>query len=139
MTVNTASEYRYDMPAVTGRTLAVPISQSGETADTLAALRLAKKSGIKTAAIVNAVGSAAAREADFVMYTGAGPERAVATTRGYTTQVAVLTMLALFMAERLGRIGEERYTELVRGIVALPERCQRAIDLNLHIDRLAKR
>lgn len=114
VTVNTASEYRYDMPAVTGRTLAVPISQSGETADTLAALRLAKKSGIKTAAIVNAVGSAAAREADFVMYTGAGPEIAVATTKGYTTQVAMLCMMAIKLALVRKKVSEEFAADFCR-------------------------
>lgn len=116
VTVNTASEYRYDMPARVGKALAVPISQSGETADTLAALRLAKKSGIKTAAIVNAVGSAAAREADFVMYTGAGPEIAVATTKGYTTQVAMLCMMAIKLALVRKKVTAEYAADFCRRI-----------------------
>lgn len=107
VTVNTASEYRYDPPATVGRTLAMPISQSGETADTLAGLRLAKANGLVTASIVNAVGSAAARESDYVMYTGAGPEIAVATTKGYTTQVALLCMIAIKLALVRGRVGED--------------------------------
>ena len=136
--VEIASELRYRNPIIDSHTLAVAVSQSGETADTIAALKECKARGARTLGVVNVVNSTVAKLADDVLYTWAGPEIAVATTKGYTTQVAVLTMLALYMAGRLGRIGEERYTELVRGIVALPERCQRAIDLNLHIDRLAK-
>ena len=104
--VNTASEYRYDPPASIGNTLAIPISQSGETADTLAGLRLAKKNGNKIVSIVNAVGSAVARESDYVMYEGAGPEIAVATTKGYTTQVAMLAMIAVKLALIKGKMSE---------------------------------
>lgn len=102
--VTPASEYRYDPPAAIGRALALPISQSGETADTLAGLRLARRNGLTSVAIVNAEGSAIARESDHVMYTGAGPEIAVATTKGYATQVALLGVLAVKLALLRGRL-----------------------------------
>lgn len=95
VTVEVASEYRYKNQLITESTLVIIISQSGETADTLAALRIAKEKGAKTLAIVNAVGSSISREADETIYTYAGPEIAVATTKGYTTQVAVLSVLCL--------------------------------------------
>ena len=95
VTVEVASEYRYKNQLITENTLVIIISQSGETADTLAALRIAKEKGAKTLAIVNAVGSSISREADETIYTYAGPEIAVATTKGYTTQVAVLSVLCL--------------------------------------------
>ncbi len=99
VTVDVASEYRYKNQLLTENTLVIIISQSGETADTLAALRIARKKGAYTLAIVNAVGSTISREADSVIYTYAGPEIAVATTKGYTTQVAVLATLALNIAK----------------------------------------
>ena len=106
VTVNTASEYRYDPPAIVGKTLALAISQSGETADTLAGLRLAKSQSHPSAAIINAVGSAIAREADCVIYTGAGPEIAVAATKGYATQVAVLCMMGIKLGLVKGTDGQ---------------------------------
>jgi len=105
--VTTASEYRYSPPITVGKTLCVAISQSGETADTLAALRLSKKLSQKSLAIINTVGSAIARESDFVIYTNAGPEIAVATTKGYTTQVAVLIMLAITIALEKNKIDSD--------------------------------
>ena len=134
-----ASELRYRDPLLGEDTLVIVISQSGETADTIAALRECKARGARTLAIVNVVGSTVAKLADDVLYTWAGPEIAVATTKGYTTQVAVLSLLSVYMARALGRIDEERYRELVRGICSLPERCQRSIDLNTHVAYLAKR
>lgn len=116
VTVNTASEYRYDPPATVGRTLALPISQSGETADTLAALRLAKKTGHRCVSIVNAVGSAVARESDYVIYEGAGPEIAVATTKGYTTQVALLAAISVKLALEKGRIDGAAARKLCRAL-----------------------
>ena len=107
VTVNTASEYRYMPPAFVGKTLAIAISQSGETADTLAALRKAKEKGCTSAGIINVFGSAIARESDYVMYTNAGPEIAVATTKGYTTQVAVLSLIACKLALARGRMTKE--------------------------------
>ena len=107
VTVNTASEYRYDPPATIGKTLAVAISQSGETADTLAGLRLAKRMGFVTLGIINVYGSAIAREADYVLYTNAGPEIAVATTKGYATQVAMLSLIACSIALSKGKMTAE--------------------------------
>ena len=132
-----ASELRYSNPIIDGHTLLVVISQSGETADTIAALKECKSLGAKTLAIVNVVGSTVAKLADSVLYTWAGPEIAVATTKGYTTQIAVLELLAVYIARTMGRLDDKRYKQLVRGICALPERCQRAIDLNRRVEKLA--
>jgi len=134
-----ASELRYSDPMIDERTLLIVISQSGETADTIAALKEAKARGARVLAIVNVVGSTIAKLADSVIYTWAGPEIAVATTKGYTTQVAVLDLFAVYTAEKLGRVDEARYAELVEGIGALPERVQRAVDLNPHVQYLAQR
>ena len=134
-----ASELRYSRPIIDGHTLLIVISQSGETADTIAAMKECRALGAKTLAIVNVVGSTVAKLADSVLYTWAGPEIAVATTKGYTTQIAVLELLAVYMARRLGRLDEDRYRQLLRGICSLPERCQRAIDLNSQVESLAER
>ncbi len=98
--IEIASEYRYSEQLLTDDTLVIFMSQSGETADTLAALKLAKEKGAKTLAIVNVIGSTIAREADYVLYTHAGPEIAVATTKGYTSQVAVMVLLAFELAKK---------------------------------------
>ena len=111
-----ASEYRYHPPIAVDGTLVVVISQSGETADTLAALRYAKEKGLPTLGIVNAVETTIAREADHRIYTYAGPEIAVATTKGYCTQVAVLYMIAAASAHSCGRISDEEARELVRSV-----------------------
>lgn len=100
-----ASEFRYRNPILEDNTLAIIISQSGETADTLAAMREAKRHGVRTLAIVNVVGSSIAREADDVLYTWAGPEIAVATTKGYTSQLSALYLLAL----HFGKIREKNF------------------------------
>ena len=134
-----ASELRYRNPIIDDSTLLVVISQSGETADTIAALKECKARGAVTLAIVNVVGSTIAKLADYVLYTWAGPEIAVATTKGYTTQIALLDLFAVWAADRLGKISEERYSELVEGISNLPERVQRAVDLNTHIPYLVQR
>ena len=115
------------------------MSQSGETADTIAAMRECASRGAKVLAIVNVVGSTIARLADEVIYTHAGPEIAVATTKGYTTQLAALYLFAVWAAEGLGRIEKTRYNELVAALSALPARMQRAIDLNTHVRYLAGR
>ncbi len=117
-----ASEYIYSNPISDSRRLTIIISQSGETADTLAALRLAKKCGSRTLAIVNVVHSAIAREADDVLYTHAGPEIAVATTKGYTTQVAALYLVGLKLAKLRRTVSEKRYTELIKALLALPDK-----------------
>ncbi|MBQ4371769.1 MAG: glutamine--fructose-6-phosphate transaminase (isomerizing) [Firmicutes bacterium] len=134
-----ASELRYRDPVMDERTLVIVISQSGETADTIAALKECRSRGAFVLSIVNVVGSSIAKLSDFVIYTWAGPEIAVATTKGYTTQVAVLEMFALWAADRLGRVSPERYAEIAAGIARIPERAQRALDLNASVRRLAKR
>ncbi len=115
-----ASEFRYADPVIDGSNLVIIISQSGETADTLAALREAKRLGAKTLAIVNVVGSAIAKAADQTIYTWAGPEIAVATTKAFTTQLAVVYLLALQMAKELGTMSDEAIAANVRGLEALP-------------------
>ena len=115
-----ASEFRYCDPVVDEDCLVIVVSQSGETADTLAALREAKNLGAKTLAIVNVVGSAIAKAADQVIYTWAGPEIAVATTKAFSTQLAVVYLLAIQMAKTLGRLSDEAYAELVAGLENLP-------------------
>ena len=137
--VDIASELRYRHPIIDEHTLVIVISQSGETADTIAALKECKNLGARTLAIVNVVGSTVAKLAHSVLYTWAGPEIAVATTKGYTTQLAVLTLLAAYMAGELGRLDEARYARLVEDIAALPERSQRAIDLNRRMETLAQK
>ena len=132
-----ASELRYSDPLIDGTTLVVVISQSGETADTIAALKEAKSRGAKTLAVVNVVGSTVAKLADYTVYTWAGPEIAVATTKGYTTQTATLNMLAVYFAARLGRIEDQ--SKYVAALQALPRRIQQAIDLNPAIPALAKK
>ena len=109
------SELRYRNPLVDEHTLLVVVSQSGETADTIAAMKECKPVG-PVLAIVNVVGSTIAKLADDVLYTWAGPEIAVATTKGYTTQVAVLDLLAVYLARRLGRLDDQRYRALVKAL-----------------------
>ena len=119
-----ASEFRYCDPIVTPNTLVLAISQSGETVDTLAALREAKRLGARVLSIVNVVGSTIARESDDVLYTWAGPEIAVATTKAYSTQLAVIYLLAIHFAGLLGRIGPEEYRELVEQLQLLPGKAE---------------
>ena len=134
-----ASEFRYRDPIVDEHTLMIIISQSGETADTIAAMKEAKSKGAHVLAIVNVVGSTIAKLADDVIYTWAGPEIAVATTKGYTTQVSVLYLLAVYVAEILGRLSREDAAKLTDDITMLPQQIQRAIDLNPQIAQLAER
>ncbi len=118
--VDVASEFRYRDPLVTPSQLTLVISQSGETLDTLMAMREAKKKGSRTLAIVNVVGSSIAREADDVIYTWAGPEIAVASTKAYNTQLSALYLLAFYLAEKRGRIGEEELKGFMENFKALP-------------------
>lgn len=134
-----ASELRYSDPIIDSHTLLIVISQSGETADTIAAMRECMARGARSLAIVNVVGSTIARMADSVIYTHAGPEIAVATTKGYTTQLAALYLFAVWAAELLGKIDAERYSQLVESIRSLPRMVQRAIDLNVHVKYLSER
>ena len=137
--VDVASELRYRHPIVDEHTLLIAVSQSGETADTIAAIRECKAHGARVLTIVNVVGSTVAKLGDYVMYTWAGPEIAVATTKGYTTQIAVLDLLAVWMANERRTLTAPRYAELVAGIADLPERTQRSIDLNPQVSYLAER
>ncbi|MCR5843517.1 MAG: glutamine--fructose-6-phosphate transaminase (isomerizing) [Oscillospiraceae bacterium] len=137
--VELASELRYADPMVDEHTLVLVISQSGETADTIAALRECKARGAKVIGIVNVVGSTIAKLSDHVLYTFAGPEIAVATTKGFTTQLTVLYLFALYMAEKLGRIDAESYTALVKELQHLPRRIQQTIDMNWQLPKLASR
>lgn len=118
--VDLASEFRYRSPLVDESTLAIVISQSGETLDTLAALKEAKRLGAKTLAITNVVGSSISREADYVAYTWAGPEIAVASTKAYTTQLISMCMLAIYMGGLKGTLSPERSMELIKGLRNLP-------------------
>ena len=118
--VDVASEFRYRDPIVDERTLLIVVSQSGETSDTLAALKESKRRGAKTLAITNVVGSSIAREADQVVYTWAGPEIAVASTKAYTTQLVLFFMLALYMAEIKGTIAPARTAALVAQLHEIP-------------------
>ena len=120
--VELASEFRYRNPKLSQDTLVVIISQSGETADSLAALRLTKEMGVKTLAIVNVVGSSIAREADHVMYTLAGPEIAVATTKAYSTQLICMYILSMYAAQVRGEIEESTLNSMLKEIVLLPEK-----------------
>ena len=134
-----ASELRYRNPIIDEHTLLIVVSQSGETADTIAAMRECMERGAKCLAIVNVVGSTIARLADNVIYTHAGPEIAVATTKGYTTQLAALYLFAVWAAKLLCRIDDGRYAELIEGLRTLPSLVQRAIDLNVHVKYLSER
>ena len=134
-----ASEFRYRDPIVDEHTLMIIISQSGETADTIAAIREAQSKGAYVLSIVNVVGSTIARISDDVIYTWAGPEIAVATTKGYTTQVSVLYLLALYLGEKRGCLSREEAAKLTDDLMILPQMVQRAIDLNPQIAQLAER
>ena len=126
--VELASEFRYRNPILNPKALAIIISQSGETADSLAALRLCKENNIRTLGIVNVVGSSIAREADNVFYTLAGPEISVATTKAYSTQLIASYALAIQFAKVKGMISEEQYAAYIKELGALPDKIQRIID-----------
>ena len=126
--VDLASEFRYRNPIFASHSLVIVISQSGETADSLAALRLAKEHGIPVLGIVNVVGSSIARESDYIMYTYAGPEISVATTKAYSTQLIASYLLASQMAKVKGRITEERCKELLKEMNTLPGKIQKILD-----------
>ena len=125
--VDLASEFRYRDPILEESGLVIIISQSGETADSLAALRLCKERGVRTLAVVNVVGSSIAREADSVIYTWAGPEIAVATTKAYSTQLAALYLIAVHMAEVRGQITPARREALIDAMLALPDQIERVL------------
>ena len=136
--VSLASEFRYSDPIVGPGDLVIVISQSGETLDSMAALREAKKRGARILSIVNVVGSSIARESHDVLYTWAGPEIAVATTKAYSTQMAVLNLLGLYFGDILGTVDLDTYTAMVRGIEALPYQMARILADTADIRAAAK-
>ena len=119
--VDVASEFRYRDPILDDKTLVIIISQSGETADTLAALRMAKSKGCRILSIVNVVGSTIANESDDVLYTWAGPEIAVASTKAYSTQLAVIYLIVLYLAQELGDLSEEKLAHYLDDLERLPD------------------
>lgn len=122
-----ASEFRYRDPVIDEKTLVIVISQSGETADTIAALRESKKRGARVLSIVNVVGSTIANESDDVIYTWAGPEIAVASTKAYSTQLAVLYLIVLYMADQLGALTKDDYDGYIRALENLPEMVEKCL------------
>ncbi|MCL6628038.1 MAG: glutamine--fructose-6-phosphate transaminase (isomerizing) [Armatimonadetes bacterium] len=136
--VELASEFRYRSPVLNGQSLVITISQSGETADTLAALRLARASGAATIAIVNVVGSTMTREADNILYTRAGPEICVASTKAYVSQLIALYLLGLFLARKRGTITPEQEAEYVRGLHELPDLAAKALKTEKEVMAIAE-
>lgn len=136
--VDIASEYRYRDPLTDSRTLCVVVSQSGETIDTLAALKEAKRRGARSLAITNVVGSSISREADQVAYTWAGPEIAVASTKAYTTQLVTLLLLALYMGSLNGKLPKDKGEKIISDLIKLPEQCKAIFDKVDTIKSLSK-
>ena len=135
--VDIASEFRYRKPVLTGKELVIVISQSGETADSLAALREMKKQGVKTLAIVNVLGSSIAREADSVFYTKAGPEISVATTKAYSAQLIAMYLIALKLANIRGTVTEEYCANLKKELILLPKKIEEVLGLKSKIQKFA--
>ncbi len=133
------SEFRYSPPPLDERTLVIAVTQSGETADTLAPVRLARRAGCRVVAVTNAVGSAVTRDADAVLFLQAGPEVAVVATKTFTTQVTTLVMLAAAVAKARGRLDPAEERELVAGLRALPDAAERALELGAPARELARR
>ena len=136
--VEAASEFRYRNPIINEKTLCLFISQSGETADTIAALKLAKSHGAKTVAISNVIGSSISREADYTIYTHAGPEIAVASTKAYTAQIALLAIVAIHFAEILG-LNDEKVSELKKDMLLLPSQIEEVLKETNTIKQFAQR
>ena len=139
VTVDVASEFRYRNPLIDEKTLCIYISQSGETADTIAALKLSKSKGAKTLAVSNVIGSSITREADFTIYTHAGPEIAVASTKAYTSQVVLMAILSLYFAEILNRCEEKQIEDLKSDILDLPSKIETILDNTSAIENFAKK
>ena len=136
--VDIASEFRYRDPLVDDKSLCIFISQSGETADTIAALKLCKEKGAKTIAISNVIGSSITREADYSIYTHAGPEIAVASTKAYTSQVVLLVILAIYFAEILG-LNSKDISSLKKEILELPKKIEKTLELSSDIKDFSKK
>lgn len=137
--VDVASEFRYREPIIDESILVLVISQSGETADTLAAMREAKRLGARTISIVNVVGSSIANDSDDVIYTWAGPEIAVATTKAYSTQLSVVYLLAIYFADKLGILTPEEYAFYVSELQSIPEKITEILSSKEHVQYLASK
>jgi glucosamine--fructose-6-phosphate aminotransferase (isomerizing) len=135
--VDIASEFRYRNPIINERTLMIVISQSGETADTLAALREAKNQGARVIAVTNVVGSSVAREADDILYTWAGPEIAVASTKAYTTQLIAMYIIALYLGRLNGKLSVEEYREIRDEMLKLPEKAEKLLEQKEELQKFA--
>lgn len=134
-----ASEFRYCDPLVDDHSLVVVISQSGETLDTMAAMREAKRRGGRTLAVVNVVGSSIAREADDVLYTWAGPEIAVATTKAYSTQLVLMDLIGLYLGDLLGTVSKQEYDAVLAAMRELPDKMQKVLRQTKNIQYFASR
>ena len=137
--VDIASEFRYRDPIIDDKTLCIFLSQSGETADTIAALKLSKEKGAKTIAITNVIGSSITREADYSIYTHAGPEIAVASTKAYTSQVVLMTILAIYFAEILGTADESLLVDIKKNILELPKKIEEVLKCDEEVTKFAKK
>ncbi|MBU5226833.1 glutamine--fructose-6-phosphate transaminase (isomerizing) [Clostridium senegalense] len=134
--VDIASEFKYRDPIIDENSLMIIISQSGETADTMSALRLAKEKGARVIAVTNVVGSTASREADDVLYTWAGPEIAVASTKAYVTQLIAMYIIALFFAQNKETVSNEKLEEIKEEMLALPEKVEKAFECKEAIEKM---
>lgn len=134
--VDIASEFRYREVLWPEKSILIVVSQSGETADTLAVLREAKRRGVKILAVTNVVGSSVAREADAVLYTWAGPEISVASTKAYSTQVLLMYMIAIFMAEQRGTLPPEVITGMVKELAALPDKILQVLECSAGVEAI---
>ena len=137
--VDIASEFRYRDPIIDEKTLVIFISQSGETADTIAALKLSKEKHAKTIAISNVIGSSITREADYFVYTHAGPEIAVASTKAYTSQITLLTILAMHLGELLNRVEYKKIDDLKKALLEMPNKVQEVLKDVTQIKEFAKK
>ena len=136
--VEYASEFRYRNPVITDRDVVIAISQSGETADTLAAIKLAKEHGALVFGVCNVVGSSIARETDAGAYTHAGPEIGVASTKAFTTQITVLTLLALKLAKEKGTISEQIFSDYLAELEEIPSKVEKTLETNAKVEIIAK-
>ena len=139
VSVDIASEFRYQNPIVDDRTLLITIAQSGETADTLAALKLAKSKGAKTLSVVNVKGSSVARESDYVLYTHAGPEISVASTKAYTVQLSVMYLIAFRLAYVSKQISEEETKSYMENLTNVASKVEEVLSYDSQIENIAKR
>ena len=137
--VEYASEFRYRNPIITEKDVVLAISQSGETADTLAAMRLAKEKGATVLAICNVVGSSIARLSDAGAYTHAGPEIGVASTKAFTAQVTILTLISLLLARKKSTISESYYRQLLIELETIPKKVESMISMNDYVEDISKK